>query len=512
MSFLMQKGRSMEQNREGGRTYAAIDLKSFYASVECRERGLDPMTTNLVVADASRTEKTICLAVSPALKARGIPGRPRLFEVLQKVERLNRERIHDNGGKPLTGESYDDAALSADPGLAISFVTAPPQMAKYMEISTEIYNIYLKYLAPEDIHVYSIDEVIVDLTEYLGTYGMGAEELVRTMIRDVYDKTGITATGGIGTNMYLAKIAMDIIAKHMPADEYGVRIATLDEAGYRRSLWTHRPLTDFWRVGRGIADKLAKYGIFTMGDIARTSLLDEELFYHLFGVNAEFLIDHAWGWEPCTMEAIKHYKPKASSVGQGQVLHCATAPDEARLILKEMADALSLDLAAKHQVTDQLVLTVCYDRTSLDDPKAAAAYHGEMEQDWYGRVVPRHAHGTERLGSLTASTRLLDEAAVRLYDRIVHPALLVRKLYLTAGHVQKQQEEDCYQLDLFADFGEAGKKKREEAKKRKKEEALQGAVLDLRRKFGKNAVLKGMDLEEGATARDRNEQIGGHRA
>ena len=430
-----------KNNQSRPRTYAAIDLKSFYASVECRERDLDPLTANLVVADASRTEKTICLAVSPALKARGIPGRPRLFEVNQKVENLNRARIHDNGGRPLTGVSADDRELKENPSLAISFVIAPPQMAKYMEISTQIYDVYLRYIAPEDIHVYSIDEVIMDLSDYLGTYEMTAEELVRTMIRDVYAKTGITATGGIGTNMYLAKIAMDIIAKHMPADENGVRMAALDERTYRRYLWTHRPLTDFWRVGRGIADRLEKYGIFTMGDLARTSIEDEDLLYHLFGVNAEFLIDHAWGWEPCTMDAITSYQPKDTSTGQGQVLHCATAPGQARLILKEMADALSLDLAAKHQVTDQLVLNIAYDRTSLDDPDAAASYHGELETDWYGRVVPRHAHGTENLGSFTASTQLLDEAAVRLYDRICHPALLVRKLYLTAGHVRQKEEE-----------------------------------------------------------------------
>lgn len=502
-----------KNNQSRPRTYAAIDLKSFYASVECRERNLDPLTANLVVADASRTEKTICLAVSPALKARGIPGRPRLFEVNQKVENLNRARIHDNGGRPLTGVSADDRELKENPSLAISFVIAPPQMAKYMEISTQIYDVYLRYIAPEDIHVYSIDEVIMDLSDYLGTYEMTAEELVRTMIRDVYAKTGITATGGIGTNMYLAKIAMDIIAKHMPADENGVRMAALDERTYRRYLWTHRPLTDFWRVGRGIADRLEKYGIFTMGDLARTSIEDEDLLYHLFGVNAEFLIDHAWGWEPCTMDAIKSYQPKDTSTGQGQVLHCATAPGQARLILKEMADALSLDLAAKHQVTDQLVLNIAYDRTSLDDPDAAASYHGELETDWYGRVVPRHAHGTENLGSFTASTQLLDEAAVRLYDRICHPALLVRKLYLTAGHVrQKEEEGEYHQMDLFADYGEAGRKKQEEEEKRRKEERLQSAVLDLKKKFGKNAVLKGMDLEEGATMRERNGQIGGHRA
>ena len=502
-----------KNNQSRPRTYAAIDLKSFYASVECRERDLDPLTANLVVADASRTEKTICLAVSPALKARGIPGRPRLFEVNQKVENLNRARIHNNGGRPLTGVSADDRELKENPSLAISFVIAPPQMAKYMEISTQIYDVYLRYIAPEDIHVYSIDEVIMDLSDYLGTYEMTAEELVRTMIRDVYAKTGITATGGIGTNMYLAKIAMDIIAKHMPADENGVRMAALDERTYRRYLWTHRPLTDFWRVGRGIADRLEKYGIFTMGDLARTSIEDEDLLYHLFGVNAEFLIDHAWGWEPCTMDAIKSYQPKDTSTGQGQVLHCATAPGQARLILKEMADALSLDLAAKHQVTDQLVLNIAYDRTSLDDPDAAASYHGELETDWYGRVVPRHAHGTENLGSFTASTQLLDEAAVRLYDRICHPALLVRKLYLTAGHVrQKEEEGEYHQMDLFADYGEAGRKKQEEEEKRRKEERLQSAVLDLKKKFGKNAVLKGMDLEEGATMRERNGQIGGHRA
>lgn len=503
-----------KKEKSQNRIYAAIDLKSFYASVECRERGLDPMTTNLVVADASRTEKTICLAVSPSLKARGIPGRPRLFQVIQKVQELNRERVHENHGKPLSGESFDDTKLREDPSLAISYVTAPPQMAKYIEKSTEIYRIYLEFIAPEDIHVYSIDEVFLDLTEYLGTYQCTPEELVRRMIRRVYEKTGITATGGIGTNLYLAKIAMDIIAKHMPADENGVRIASLDEMSYRRALWTHRPLTDFWRVGTGTAGKLQKYGILTMGDIARMSIQDEGFLYDLFGVNAEFLIDHAWGWEPCTMEAIHSYHPEDRSTGEGQVLHCATKKKEAGLILKEMADALSLDLAAKHLVTDSVVLNVAYDRTSLDDEKAAASCHGELETDWYGRLVPKHAHGTARLGSYTASTRRIVEAASRLFERIVDENLLVRKLYLTAGHVKEDESADgqYYQMDLFQDFGEEGKKKHEEEEKLAREKKLQSAVVGLREKFGKNAVLKGMDLEEGATQIQRNGQIGGHKA
>ena len=499
---------------EKRRIYAAIDLKSFFASVECRDRGLDPMRTNLVVADPARTEKTICLAVSPALKARGIPGRPRLFNVIQKVEALNRERVRANGGKPLSGSSTDDIELRSSPALAIDYLTAPPHMSRYVSVSTEIYSIYLRYIAPEDIHVYSIDEVIIDLTGYLGPSGKTPEELVRALVRAVYQETGITATAGIGTNMYLAKIAMDIIAKHMPADESGVRTASLDEMSYRKMLWTHTPLTDFWRVGRGIADKLARYGIFTMGDVAELSLRNEELLYRLFGVNAEFLIDHAWGYEPCTMAAIKSCRPKSRSAGQGQVLQLPTNPAKGRLIFREMSDALSLELASKNLVTDQLTATLVYDRTSLDDPNAAVEYHGELETDWYGRLLPKHAHGTENLGSFTASTRILDEAAMRLYDRIVNPHLLLRKIYITAGHVKKSEDAagGFHQMSLFSDYGAAGRKNEAEEKQKKREQLLQHAVLDLKDRYGKNAVLKGMDLEDGATAIERNSQIGGHKA
>ena len=500
------------------KTYIAIDLKSFYASQECIERGLDPLTTNLVVADESRTEKTICLAVTPSLKAYGVSGRARLFEVVQKMQEVNALRRERAPGRKFTGSSYDDRELKKDPSLEVSYIVAPPRMAHYMECSTNIYNVYLKYVAPEDIHVYSIDEVFIDATPYLKVRGQTPREFARMIIQDVLETSGITATAGIGTNLYLCKVAMDIVAKKVPPDEYGVRIAQLDEMSYRRKLWDHRPLTDFWRVGRGYAQRLEKCGLYTMGDIARCSLGKagefhcEDLLYQLFGVNAELLIDHAWGWEPCTIADIKAYKPQSNSLGSGQVLHCPYTAEKGRLIAREMTDLLVLDLVDKGLVTNQMVLTVGYDRENLSDPRRLAAYKGPVTMDHYGRRVPKHAHGTANLQSYTSSTRQITEAVVELYDRIVDRELLVRRINVVACNVQPEsiiaQEQAFYQLDLFADSAdqEARTADREREKRRQK------AVLDIRKKFGKNAILKGMNLEEGATAKDRNAQIGGHKA
>ena len=504
------------------RTYITIDLKSFYASVEAVERGIDPMTTNLVVADVSRTEKTICLAVSPSLKAYGISGRARLFEVVQKVREVNAQRQRSAPGGKLTGTSIHDPEVRAHPELALDYLIAPPQMAKYMEWSARIYNVYLKYIAPEDIHAYSIDEVMVDATHYLTTYQCTARELAIKMILDVLDTTGITATAGIGTNLYLSKVAMDIVAKHIKPDKYGVRIAKLDENTYRRLLWTHRPLTDFWRVGHGYAQKLEANGLYTMGDIARCSIgkptdfHNEELLYKLFGINAELLVDHAWGWEPCTMADIKAYKPSSNSLGAGQVLQCPYEFDKAKLVVREMADALVLDLVEKGLVTDQMVLTVGYDRENLSDPSRKKSYQGPVTTDRYGRSVPKHAHGTANLGRYTSSTKLVTAAVMELYDRIVDPALLVRRLNLTANRVIEErtapQGEAAEQLDLFTDYEAAAAKKAEEEAELEREKRMQTAMLAIKQKFGKNAILKGTDLEEGATARERNRQIGGHKA
>lgn len=507
------------------RTYLAIDLKSFYASVECMERGLDPMTTNLVVADKSRTEKTICLAVSPSLKAYGIPGRARLFEVVQKVKEVNALRIRYAPGHRFTGASWDSNELTSSPHLAIDYLVAPPQMAHYMKCSSDIYNIYLRYVAPEDIHVYSIDEVFMDVTDYLKTYELTAHDLAMKIILDVLHTTGITATAGIGTNLYLAKVAMDIGAKHIPADENGVRIAELDEMSYRRTLWTHQPLTDFWRVGRGYAKKLQQHGLFTMGDIARCSLgkapdyHSEDLLYKLFGVNAELLIDHAWGWEPCTIADIKAYKPDENSVGSGQVLQCAYSFDSARLVLQEMADNLSLDLVDKGLVTNQLVLTAGYDIENLSDPTRRRAYHGPITTDHYGRAVPKHAHGTINLDHYSSSSRQILKAATDLFDRVVNPVLLVKRLYLTACHVidaesaaKAAQNFTPEQLDMFTDYAAKNAQAAEEQEDLEKEHQMQQALLDIKKKFGKNSILKAMNLEEDATAMERNNQIGGHKA
>ena len=504
------------------KTYIAIDLKSFYASVECKERNRDPLTTNLVVADKSRTEKTICLAVSPSLKSYGIPGRPRLFEVVQKVREANNKRRWKAPNRTFNGSSDDKAELDANPALEIDYIVAPPRMAYYMEYSTKIYNVYLKYVAPEDIFPYSIDEVFMDVTDYLQTYRMTARELAMTMIQDVLKTTGITATAGIGTNMYLCKIAMDIVAKHIEPDKNGVRIAELDEMSYRRKLWSHRPITDFWRVGNGYAKKLEEHGLYTMGDIARCSigkpneLYNEELLYKLFGINAELLIDHAWGYEPCTMEQVKAYKPETNSVSSGQVLHCPYDYDKAKLIVKEMTDQMVLDLVDKGLVTDQLVLTIGYDIENLSNPNLKNQYKGEITIDRYGRKVPKHAHGTANLKKKTSSTRLITNAVMDLYDRIVDEHLLVRRITITANKLVDEksvkQENEYQQLDLFTDYEAQRKKQTEEEEKLERERRMQEAMLSIKKKFGKNAVLKGMNLEEGATAKDRNGQIGGHKA
>lgn len=507
---------------EKKRIYVAIDLKSFYASVECVERGLDSMDTNLVVADGSRTEKTICLAVSPSLKAYGIPGRPRLFEVIQKVREANAHRQCLAPGRKLVGSSYSAAKLSASPELSVDYITAPPRMSLYLEYSTKIYDIYLRHVAPEDIHVYSIDEVFLDVTQYLEASRLTAREFAERMIKEVLQDTGIVATAGIGTNLYLCKVAMDIVAKHVEPNQDGVRIALLDETAYRSLLWGHRPLTDFWRVGRGYAKKLEENGLYTMGDIARCSLggpsdyHNEELLYRLFGVNAELLIDHAWGYEPCTIADVKSYRPQASSMGAGQVLHCPYGFEKARLIVREMTDLLALDLVDKGLVTDQMVLTIGYDVESLTNPEIRKTYKGPVTTDRYGRKVPKHAHGTANIGRFTSSTRLIMDAVMEIYDRIVDKNLLIRRVTVAAGHVVREGEavsEDTYeQLDIFTDYQALSKQREEEEAALKRERKMQEAILEIKKKFGKNAILKGMNLEAGATAVSRNGQIGGHKA
>ena len=503
------------QNNE--RTYIAIDLKSFYASVECVERGLDPLSTNLVVADESRTEKTICLAVSPSLKAYGIGGRARLFEAVQRIREVNNKRRMNLPNYRFTGKSTNDNELKQHPDWELDFIRAVPRMAFYIEYSTRIYKIYLKYIAPEDIHVYSIDEVFMDVTAYLSTYKMTAHELARTMIRDVLENTGITATAGIGTNLYLSKVAMDIVAKHIPADKDGVRIAEIDEMSYRKLLWNHRPLTSFWRVGRGIAEKLAKYGIETMGDIARTSINNEALLYRLFGVNAELLIDHAWGWEPVGMEHIKAYKPETSSMSSGQVLQEPYTFEKARNVVMEMADAISLDLVEKRLVTNQLILTVGFDRESLERPEVAARYQGNIVSDYYGRAVPKHAHGTANLNGHSSSSKEIIEAVISLYDKIVDHDLLIRRLNITTNNIISETEatnksKEPVQLDLFTDYEELAVEAEKKHAERDKERKMQEALIAIKHRFGKNAILKGTSFSEGATARERNNQIGGHKA
>lgn len=498
------------------RTYIAIDLKSFYASVECVERGLDPLTTNLVVADVSRTEKTICLAVSPSLKAYGIGGRARLFEVVQKLEEVNLERKRNTFGYKLTGKSTSDIELKEHPDWEVDYIAAVPRMAYYIEYSTRIYDIYLRYVSEEDIFVYSIDEVFMDVTDYLKLYKLSAHDLAMKMIREVLRETGVTATAGIGTNMYLAKIAMDIVAKHIPADKDGVRIAELDEMSYREKLWNHRPLTSFWRVGHGIAKKLESYGIDTMGKLARASLTKQPFLYKLFGVNAELLIDHAWGWEPCTMAAVKAYRPETNSLSSGQVLQSAYTKTKARAVVMEMADAIALDLVDKHLVTDQLVLTISYDADSLKDPEARDSYDGEITTDYYGRPAPKHAHGTANLEQLTSSSRMIIDAVMEIYDRIVNPKLLVRRINITTNHVvdesKAKERQQPIQLELFTDYEELERKAAEKRAELAKERKIQETLLSIKKKYGKNAILKGTSYEEGATGRERNRQIGGHKA
>ena len=495
------------------KAYIAIDLKSFYASVECVDRGLDPLDTNLVVADPTRTEKTICLAVSPSLKSYGIPGRARLFEAIQKVREVNAQRKYKAPGHSFSHESYFHSELIKDPSAELTFITAPPRMAHYMEVSTRIYNVYLKYIAPEDIHVYSIDEVFIDATDYLKTYGLTPRELAMKMVLDVLETTGITATAGIGTNLYLCKIAMDIYAKHCEPDKNGVRIAELDEMSYRRILWGHRPLTDFWRVGRGFSKKLEEHGMYTMGDVARCSVgresdyYNEDLLYKLFGVNAELLIDHAWGWEPTEISDIKSYRPESSSLSSGQVLQEPYEFSKAKLVLKEMADLLSLELVSKRIVTDQIVLTVGYDIESLKK-----SYSGAVETDRYGRKIPKTAHSSENIGRYTSSTKLICETAMKLFDRIVDKELLVRRMYIVANHIitenDAEKEREYIQLNLFSDTG----KQEAEENELKKEKDMQKAILKIKSKYGKNSIIKGMNLKEGATALERNRQIGGHKA
>ena len=493
------------------KTYIAIDLKSFYASVECRERGRDPLTTNLVVADKRRTDKTICLAVTPPLKALGIPGRARLFEVVQRVKDINARRLAAAPDHVFTGRSDDAPELERNPALELDYIVATPRMAYYIEYSTRIYKIYLKYAAPEDIHVYSIDEVFIDATEYIKTRKTTARAFAMEIIQDVLRCTGITATAGIGPNLYLSKVAMDVWAKRSPADKDGVRIAELDELTYRQNLWGHTPITDFWRIGKGYARRLAAHGMLTMGDVARCSIENEDLLYKLFGVNAELLIDHAWGWEPCEIAHIKAYRPESSSLSVGQVLSAPYPAEKARIIVREMTDSLALDLVEKGLVTDQVVLTVGYDTGNV-----TAEYAGEVTTDWYGRAVPRSAHGSENIGRFTSSTRLIVGAMLRLFDRVVDDRLLVRRMYVVANRVRSAavaaEEAPPEQMNLFTDYEAQDRKQAQEQEELEKEQRLQQAMLSIKQRYGKNAILHGTSYQEGATGRERNRQIGGHKA
>lgn len=497
-------------HNEESKIYVAIDLKSFYASVECKERGLDPITTNLVVADSSRTEKTICLAVSPALKSYGIPGRARLFEVVQKVKEVNIYRKRKATNRTFTGSSYSDIELKKNKSLELSYIIAPPRMAYYMKYSSKIYKIYLKYFSSDDIYVYSIDEVFIDVTHYLKTYNMRAKELVTKVIQDVYQTTGITATAGIGTNLYLCKIAMDIVAKHVKPDENGVRIAGLDEMAYRKLLWGHRPLTDFWRVGKGYTKKLEEHGMYTMGDVARMSVKNEDLLYKLFGVNAELLIDHAWGWESVTIESIKAYRPATNSICSGQVLHCPYNYENTKIIVKEMTELLALDLVEKGLVTNQIVLEVGYDVDNLKNQAISSLYNGEITTDKYGRKVPKHAHGTINIDHQTASSKVLTGYIIKLYEQIVNKQLLVRRINITVNNVVNEnmvKTSDYEQINLFVDYAEVNEKR----KKEEAEKEIQKAMIGIKSKYGKNAILKGMNLQKEGTTIERNRQIGGHK-
>jgi len=543
------------------KTYISIDLKSFYASVECMERGLDPLNTNLVVADASRTQKTICLAVSPSLKAYGIPGRARLFEVEQKVKEANARRQTRAPKNILDGKSVFATELNENPNLAIDYIAAKPRMALYMSKSTQIYDVYLRYIAPEDIYAYSVDEVFIDASGYLKTYGLNAHDFARLLVREVFKETGITATAGIGPNLYLCKIAMDIGAKHTEADADGVRIAELDEYSYRRLLWDHRPITDFWRVGRGYAKKLAKKSIFTMGDIARCSLgtssdyYNEDLLYKMFGVNAELLIDHAWGYEPCTLAEVKSYRPQRKSLVSGQVLQNAYTYEKTRIVVREMMELLALDLVDKGLLTNQIVLTVGYDIENLSDPERRKAYKGEITVDGYGREIPKHAHGTGNLPFSTASTKLTTDCVLEVFDRVVDESLLTRRISITANNLVLESEykresevasaepEQISMFDMLAGGDDSQAPERVSSKEAtvyseqdkpnstmvaesisdsaandksedalEKEKQVQEAMLKIKKRFGKNAILKGTNLQEGATAKERNAQIGGHKA
>ena len=496
------------------RIYACIDLKSFYASVECVERGLDPLTTNLVVADLSRTDKTVCLAVTPSLKQYGIGGRARLYEVKQKVKSINIERRYNLKSK-FKGKSYNDIELKSNSGLELDFIIAPPRMKYYMKYSTNIYQIYLKYLAPEDIYVYSIDEVFCDITNYLKMYNKKPSELITMIIKDVYDTTGITATAGIGTNMYLAKIAMDIVAKHANPNEFGVRIAYLDETTYRRKLWNHKPLTDFWRIGKGISNKLEKNNMHTMGDIALMSINNENLLYKLFGINAELLIDHAWGWEPCTISDVKSYKPTTNSLSSGQVLHEPYNYEKTKLIVREMIELLTLDMVRKHFVTDQISLTIRYDVSNLANSRISSLYDGEITVDHFGREVPKHSHGTIRLNHKTSSTKIISNELIKLYDRIVNPLLLTRRINISVCNLEYESKvknnEVFHQFNLFSNLDEVNRNLEIELKQEKEEKNVQKAILEIKSKYGKNSILKGMNLVEGGTTIERNEQVGGHK-
>lgn len=494
--------------------YICIDLKSFYASVECVERKLEPLNTNLVVADETRTDKTVCLAVSPSLKQYGIGGRARLFEVKQKIKEINYQRRKLNNYKNFIGKSYFDNELKNNKELELNLIIAPPRMAYYIKYSTDIYNIYLKYIAPEDILVYSIDEVFIDITNYISLYKCTPRQLVTKIIKDVYEKTGITATAGIGTNMFLAKVAMDIVAKKSKPNEFGVRIADLDEMTFRKKLWDHKPITDFWRVGKGIADKLAKNNMFTMSDVAMCSHYNEDLLYKLFGINAELLIDHAWGYEPCTIDIAKSYKPTTTSLSSGQVLHLPYDNKKARLIVREMADNLALDLVSKKLLTEQLVMTIVYDIENLTNPSISNKYFGEITIDSYGRRIPKHSHGTINLNQLTSSSNIITEGFINLFDRISNPILLVRKLNLSVNKLisedNKKNQKVIEQIDLFTNYEEREKRKKQEIVNENKEKEIQKVMLEIKNKYGKNAILKGMNIIEGATTMERNQQIGGH--
>ena len=495
--------------------YACIDLKSFYASVECVERKLDPLNTNLVVADNSRTEKTICLAVSPSLKQYGLSGRSRLYEVIKKVKEINNQRKWKIPNHKFIGSSYIDSNLREYPELSLDYIIATPRMSLYMQYSTRIYNIYLKYLSPNDIHVYSIDEIFCDLTPYLSFNKMKPVEFITKIVHDVYDTTGIIATAGIGTNMYLAKVAMDIVAKHKKPNEKGVRIACLDELMYRKLLWNHTPITDFWRVGSGYSNKLEKYNMHTMGDIARCSLDNEDLLYKLFGINAELLIDHAWGWEPTTIAQIKAYKPSTNSLSSGQVLHEPYDYENTKLIVKEMADLLSLDLVSKKLVTDQIVLTIGYDVENLTNPKIRDIYIGEITLDYYGRRIPKPSHGTIRIDHHTSSSTIITNKIIELYKKITNKHLLVRRINISVNNLINEsllKDKIIYeQYDIFTDFEKIAKQKNEEKENEKQEKKLQNTILNIKNKYGKNAILKGMNYLSGGTTIERNRQIGGHK-